>query len=648
MEDGTISEIGRVSGPNLKVESFPSADPGQGILIKAIMRTSENTLELSGLKADVVYSGRTQMGDGIPAVYESLLTGTVVGSLQSGDKPTIITQGYGEQIHAFRYSKGNNALEQVWQVSGRGMVDGSPGFTANGRGYGSVLLADISGNGDLAVIIAAASEEGLAVIKALDADGLSIWERTFDVPGDPPIWNVGGITNWMSGYFTNTDHEDVLVDVRTTKSDSDQLFLLDGQTGEVLWEKSHGGYYSGCNQKNYLGAGGSPMAALDWDGDGLDEILNLHSGLFAVYDGSDGTTLINRWTTDWCPDYRQLFSQGFRKHPGPVVADFTGEGSEQILMAAVDATIAVLQFDGSVVWHTPFFSGTPSSTMQGVGDLNGDTVIDLVSVGHCDSENQEVQILDARNGTLQWSLSIPELCSSRKVPTHVSTVDLDGDGRDEALFTYENCIYAVGVDQQAGAVLLWQVRVEPDAWLAELSEVVIADVDGSGNSQLIVNTSSGYIYGFGSLKNLPSLSTPLPNTPTTTPSSPIPLPPSPTALPGFPTEAFDFSAASSSWVATDSDGSSMTLDVVQKTGSSFSILMIDEDASVCSTDNDSQGPTGCQAEGSGTASGFSLNLSGITCVCQESDQSISFDIGFTYNPDTDTLMDIYGVTWYRR
>ena len=637
MEEGTMSEIGVIRGPNLEVISFPSSDPSLGILVKATTRTSENTLQLSGLKAEVVYSGRTQRGDGHPAAKKSLLTGTVVGSLRSGDGPLIITQGYGEQIHALRYSQGSSTLEQVWQVSGRGMVGG---ITANGRGYGSVLLADITGNGELAVIAATVSEEGLAIIKALDADGLSIWESSFEIPGEPPIYSVAGITNWTAGYFNSHDHQDILVSFRDTKYASDQLFLLEGRNGELLWTKRLGGYYSGCGEKHFVGAGGWNLAVLDWDGDGLDEILNLTSGLFAVYDGSDGSTLINRWTTNWCPHYRQIFSQGFLKHPKPVVADFLGAGSEQILFTGVDATIAVVQLDGSVVWNTPFFSGSPVGTMQGVGDLNGDSLIDLVSVGHCKSDNQEVQILDASNGTLQWSLSIPGLCNAG---THVSTVDLDGDGRDEALFTHENNIYAVGVDQQVGAVLLWQVQAEPDAWFAELGDVVIADVDGSGMPQLIVNTSSGYIYGFGSQLNVPPASTSFP-----APSSTPHPPPTSTPLPNPSPGSFDFSAASGSWVTTDSDSSSMTLDIIQNIDTSFSILMMDEAASVCRKDNESQDPISFQAEASGTASGFSLNLYGITGVCQGTEKTISFDISFTYNPDTDTLLDSYNLIWHRK
>jgi hypothetical protein len=145
--------------------------------------------------------------------------------------------------------------------------------------------------------------------------------------------------------------------------------------------------------------------------------------------------------------------------------------------------------------------------------------------------------------------------------------------------------------------------------------------------QLIVNTSSGYIYGLGSQHSLP---------------------PAPTPLSSLTPEAFDFSDAQGSWTATDPDGSIMTLDVIQNTDSSFSVLMIDEAAGVCNKDIDSQDPIVFQAEGSGTAIGFYLNLDGITGVCQDTDKTILFDISFTYNPDTDTLLDSYDLIWYRR
>jgi hypothetical protein len=108
-----------------------------------------------------------------------------------------------------------------------------------------------------------------------------------------------------------------------------------------------------------------------------------------------------------------------------------------------------------------------------------------------------------------------------------------------------------------------------------------------------------------------------------------------------------FSPARGRWVATDSDGSSMTLEVIENPDGSFSIVMIDDDATACRRDSDSQGPFDFQAEGRGTADGLTLDLHGFTGTCTHTGRTISFDIAFTYDPGTDTLLDSYDIRWYR-
>jgi hypothetical protein len=60
-------------------------------------------------------------------------------------------------------------------------------------------------------------------------------------------------------------------------------------------------------------------------------------------------------------------------------------------------------------------------------------------------------------------MDLGAVCSSWTVPTHVVTVDLDGDGRDEALFTYGNVLYAIGEDDDGGGHLAWQATFAPDS-----------------------------------------------------------------------------------------------------------------------------------------------------------------------------------------
>jgi hypothetical protein len=108
-----------------------------------------------------------------------------------------------------------------------------------------------------------------------------------------------------------------------------------------------------------------------------------------------------------------------------------------------------------------------------------------------------------------------------------------------------------------------------------------------------------------------------------------------------------FSAACGRWVATDSDGSSMTLEVKQNPDESHHIVMIDEDAAACRTDSDGQDAMAFRAEGRGTASGFTLDLHGVVGICEDTGRTISFDIHFTYDPGSDTLSDSYGIRWHR-
>jgi hypothetical protein len=426
----------------------------------------------------------------------SLLTGTVVGRLNGG-RPTVVAHRFGETVQALEVDTESGLASAAWTAPGRGMVSGADTIVSNQRGFAAVALADVYGTGEHVVVVADKGSDGTAVLQALGGSGEVIWKTAFDVPGDPPIFNIGGLTNWTAGHFRDPNREDVLVAVRKTIMHSDQLHLLDGRNGDVLWTRQSGGVYSGCENAQETGAGGSHMAIFDWDGDGLDEILTTYSSLFAVYDGSDGSMLLNRWMTDWCPYPLQLFDQGFLNHPLPVAADFLGNGSEQILLAGIDSTIAVVEIGGDPIWHTEMFSGSPKRTMQGVGDFDDDGDLDLLSVGHCNGGDSELQVFEASTGDLRWTMDLGAVCSSWTVPTHVVTVDLDGDGRDEALFTYGNVLYAIGEDDDGGGHLAWQATFAPDSWRALLGDLSIADVDGTGRPHVLVNTQSGHLYGIG-------------------------------------------------------------------------------------------------------------------------------------------------------
>jgi hypothetical protein len=91
----------------------------------------------------------------------------------------------------------------------------------------------------------------------------------------------------------------------------------------------------------------------------------------------------------------------------------------------------------------------------------------------------------------------------------------------------------------------------------------------------------------------------------------------------------------------------MTLEVIHNPDDSFSIIMIDEDAAACRKDSQSQEAIALRAEGRGTAKLLTLNLRGILGVCEKTGTTIAFDIAFSYDPGTDTLLDSYGIRWHR-
>ena len=496
---GIVSEIGSITGPLLELRGIDQSAETLRLLVGASNSQPGTSVTTDGLEATITYSGRTRDKDGHPASRESLLTGSVVGDLD-GSGPFVVTQGVNETIQALKVDTESGLANIAWTTSGRGMVSDIPTIISNSNGFASVALADIYGTGEHAVLVADKRPNGFAVLRALDGSGESIWETEFDVPGDPPIFGTSGITHWTAGHFRDLDREDVLVAVRKTKPHSEQLHLLDGRTGDVLWIRESGGLYS-CNVPYETGASGSHMAIFDWDGDGLDDILNTYSGLFAVYDGSDASMLLNRWTTEcWRgrgPDLSGIFDQGFKKHPLPVAADFLGNGTEQILLAGIDSTIAVLETSGDPIWHSEMFSGSPKRTMQGIGDIDGDGDLDLVSVGHCNEGDSEIQVFEASTGDLRWTFDLNPVCSLWMVPTHVVTVDLDGDGRDEALFTYGNVLYAIGEGEDGSGHLAWYATFRPNSWEAMLGDLAIGDVDGTGKPQILVNTESGHLYGIG-------------------------------------------------------------------------------------------------------------------------------------------------------
>ena len=117
--------------------------------------------------------------------------------------------------------------------------------------------------------------------------------------------------------------------------------------------------------------------------------------------------------------------------------------------------------------------------------------MDLFFPGAMGESRREFQCRDAATGELKWRADVPD-----EVPTVPAVADIDGDGRDECIFTMANTIYAVGLTKADAASpsgsILWTLDLP-----ARAGAVAIADIEGDGVAQIVVMGADGNVYGIG-------------------------------------------------------------------------------------------------------------------------------------------------------
>ncbi len=193
----------------------------------------------------------------------------------------------------------------------------------------------------------------------------------------------------------------------------------------------------------------------------------------------------------------ELFRAGtFRAEP--IVADFIGDGSKQILYATSQNVVALLRMDGSIIWQKCSVGGKPVSpqgVLPSIGDFDGDGRLEMCGIawhdGQPDSvvDGNNVRCFDTATGALEWKLKVPQ---HGHAVTSVSC-DIDGDGHDELLLSSDNTLYAIGVTGKGkpGAIK-WKLELP-----GRLGPVTVARLHEGGEVQIIVVCADGYVYGIG-------------------------------------------------------------------------------------------------------------------------------------------------------
>ena len=308
---------------------------------------------------------------------------------------SIAAEGPGEQLYVIAASGAAGEAPKVrWQRPGRGMRDGS-------RALG-LVAADLQGDGMCEVIAADRSRQGHAQLVAYRGDGSELWRKDFaDTPGDPPVWNVGALTFWWPGRFRQPDAVDLFVNTRRGPMHSDVGYLLDGREATTAWMRDK----AILPGEFHWGWAGTPLATVDLNADGRDELASLHPVCFWIADGRDGTITAGK----------ELASRkalpAWAAYGEPLVHDFNQDGSPEILLDS-PYILALLDRSGQPLWHGQGRSDYPvqpgdgnvaetTSCKHALADLDGDGVFEIASAGYGDG----VRAIDPRSGTVLWSLA---------------------------------------------------------------------------------------------------------------------------------------------------------------------------------------------------------------------------------------------------
>lgn len=445
-QDGSFVSRFRLAGPLLEGLALDEA----GELLARTITQPGQSAEIKGQGAVVTALASRQLGT--PA-------GTAVVAARSGRAPLVIAQSYAEELVAFTApADGRPVDERRWQ--GRAQSTSWPG-----QALGPVL-ADLNGDGGRQCLYATIAPDGNARLVVAElggappAQGRELWRHDFEAfPGSAPIWNLGGLLLWQVGHFTNRVRQDVIVTLRRSIMHSDETYLLSGEDGHELWHRDH--------QLYDRGVGGQPYAIADYDDDGLEEACSLYPDLFYILEGSDGKETLT-------PKQGPYWGQ-------PIAGDWLSTGKPTVFFATERASLTgVYRTNGSLAWLDA--KDKSPSSLAAFGDFDGDGQLEAIGIGYPDG----VRCYDTARGNVKWSLPTPVAGT----PTGSASADVDGDGRDEALFVIGPALYCLGT---TGSPPVGQVRWQVE-FPVQVGPPVPADAEGAGELSVLVVGTDGTVY----------------------------------------------------------------------------------------------------------------------------------------------------------
>ena len=457
---GRIEPRWSVRGPaGMTLETTAVADDGAALLYLKGSGLPGQTLMLERASGELhQWSRQAFTPAGTPVVADLEGDGRMEVVVQTATQEVLCLQDLGA---------GGGAPRLRWQVPGYGQTNNAPY-------HWGVVAADVDGDGHREVLAAREAASGNASLVALATDGSIRWQTEFvGFDGSMPIWNFSGLSYWSAGYFRSNEYMDVFASLRRGKLGSEVGFLLDGRSGEIVWE-SNG--FTLPEDGSGRSLGGHPSAAGDVDGDGLEEIVVMWPDRLHVVDGVTGTAQVVRQAYGY--GLNPLFeSDSFVGYAFPAVVNLFGDDRPELLWGHCGYLNAVLDGDGQRIWQTPYRNNTEVQSLMGVGDSDSDGTVELLA-----STAEGVRLFRATDGAV-----LLEFDDGVRAHTDVVSGDVDSDGRDEFLFGSGTKL--ICVEQEEGTLRrAWTLEVE-----GRSSDIALADVDRDGFLDVVVTTADGYV-----------------------------------------------------------------------------------------------------------------------------------------------------------
>ncbi len=233
-------------------------------------------------------------------------------------------------------------------------------------------------------------------------------------------------------------------------------------------------------QTGLVGSAAEPAIA-DLDGDGYAEIIVV---------GSDGTAAFHHdgsiyWFTD---TIKSGYSEGgYMGWGGPSIGNVDLDPEPEIVLAAYNDGLYVLDHDGTQLFYTP--TGI-FPTVPALADLTGDGVLDILY-----AQDRTISLLDHFDGDIiEWTRTHTYTGYALGTFGAPAVADVDGGqpGGDDGPEVIINWGPYVDVLDEDGA-LLWNYNLGYDYFRP--SPVTIADVDGDGEIEIL--TASAHHAGLG-------------------------------------------------------------------------------------------------------------------------------------------------------